>query len=124
MRNLCGTIFYVKTNVLQDFHICMSVPLNSIITCDKQLCRTATNALRQKLLHALSLTAERYKFMRQLLLSIAFNPFSTNVLLLYPLKTSGNLLPEVEHWLKMRYCQYNTFNNTFNIIHLIFLHLI
>ena len=28
MRNLCGTIFYIKTNVLQDFHICMSVPLN------------------------------------------------------------------------------------------------
>ena len=30
MRNLCGTIFYIKTNVLQDFHICMSVPLNPI----------------------------------------------------------------------------------------------
>ena len=28
MRNLCGTIFYIKTNVLQDFRICMSVPLN------------------------------------------------------------------------------------------------
>ena len=28
MRNLCGTIFYIKTNVLQDFHICMSVPLS------------------------------------------------------------------------------------------------
>ena len=27
MRNMCGTIFYIKTNVLQDFHICMSVPL-------------------------------------------------------------------------------------------------
>ena len=27
MRNLCGTIFYIKTNVLQDFRICMSVPL-------------------------------------------------------------------------------------------------
>ena len=27
MHNLCGTIFYIKTNVLQDFHICMSVPL-------------------------------------------------------------------------------------------------
>ena len=26
MRNLCDTIFYLKTNVLQDFHICMSVP--------------------------------------------------------------------------------------------------
>ena len=29
MRNMCGTIFYIKTNVLQDFHICMSVPLNA-----------------------------------------------------------------------------------------------
>ena len=29
MRNLCGTIFYIKTNVLQDFRICMSVPLKS-----------------------------------------------------------------------------------------------
>ena len=29
MRNLCGTIFYIKTNVLQDFHICMSVPLKN-----------------------------------------------------------------------------------------------
>ena len=29
MRNLCGTVFYIKTNVLQDFRICMSVPLTS-----------------------------------------------------------------------------------------------
>ena len=28
MRNMCGTIFYIKTNVLQDFHISMSVPLS------------------------------------------------------------------------------------------------
>ena len=28
MRNLRVTIFYIKTNVLQDFRICMSVPLN------------------------------------------------------------------------------------------------
>ena len=28
MRNLCGTIFYIKANVLQDFRICMSVPLS------------------------------------------------------------------------------------------------
>ena len=37
MRNLCGTIFYIKTNVLQDFHICMSVPLTNsprIMACD------------------------------------------------------------------------------------------
>ena len=27
MRNMCGNIFYMKTNVLQDFHICMSAPL-------------------------------------------------------------------------------------------------
>ena len=27
MRNLCDTLFYINTNVLQDFHICMSVPL-------------------------------------------------------------------------------------------------
>ena len=27
MRNMRGTIFYLKTNVLQDFHICMTVPL-------------------------------------------------------------------------------------------------
>ena len=27
MRNLRDTIFYMKANVLQDFHICMSVPL-------------------------------------------------------------------------------------------------
>ena len=27
MRNMCDTIFYTKTNVLEDFHICMSVPL-------------------------------------------------------------------------------------------------
>ena len=34
-----------------------------------------------------------------------FNPFSTNVSLIYPLKTSGFLMfsggMEVEHWLKM-----------------------
>ena len=30
MRNLRDTIFYMKTNVLQDFHICISVPLNKI----------------------------------------------------------------------------------------------
>ena len=29
MRNLCGTIFYIKANVLQNFHICMSVLLIS-----------------------------------------------------------------------------------------------
>ena len=27
MRNLCDTIFYMKTDVWQDFHICSSVPL-------------------------------------------------------------------------------------------------
>ena len=31
MLNLCGTIFYIKTNVLQDFRICMSVPLISLV---------------------------------------------------------------------------------------------
>ena len=30
MRNLRGTICYIKTNVLQDFRICMSVPLKSV----------------------------------------------------------------------------------------------
>ena len=25
---MCGTIFCIKTNVLQDFHICMNVPLS------------------------------------------------------------------------------------------------
>ena len=29
MRNLRDTIFYVKTNVLQNFYICISVPLKS-----------------------------------------------------------------------------------------------
>ena len=28
MRNLRDTMFYMKMNVLQDFHICISVPLN------------------------------------------------------------------------------------------------
>ena len=28
MRNLRDTIFYMKSNVLQDFHICISVPLS------------------------------------------------------------------------------------------------
>ena len=28
MRNLRGTVFYMKTNVLQDFHICISAHLN------------------------------------------------------------------------------------------------
>ena len=32
MHNICETIFYMNTNVLQDFHICMSVPL-SISQC-------------------------------------------------------------------------------------------
>ena len=27
LRNLRDTIFYMRTNVLQDFHICISVPL-------------------------------------------------------------------------------------------------
>ena len=27
MRNLCDTIFCINTSVLQNFHICMSVPL-------------------------------------------------------------------------------------------------
>ena len=30
MRNRRGTTFYMKTNVLQDFHICISVPLRSL----------------------------------------------------------------------------------------------
>ena len=30
---------------------------------------------------------------------VTFNPYSTNVPFLYPLKTSGAI--EVEHWLKM-----------------------
>ena len=29
LRNLYYTIFYVKTNMLQDFHICISVNLKS-----------------------------------------------------------------------------------------------
>ena len=34
MRNLRDTIFYMKTNVLQDFHICISVPLmENFIVC-------------------------------------------------------------------------------------------
>ena len=34
MRNLRGTIFYIKTNVLQDFRFCMSVPLKEkVINC-------------------------------------------------------------------------------------------
>ena len=32
MRNLHDTIFQMKTNVLQDFHICISVPLNGCFT--------------------------------------------------------------------------------------------
>ena len=28
MCNLRGTIIYIKSNVLEDFNICMSVPLN------------------------------------------------------------------------------------------------
>ena len=31
MRNTRGTISYIKMNVLQDFHICMSVPLKLTI---------------------------------------------------------------------------------------------
>ena len=31
MHNLCGTIFYIKAHVLQDFHICMSVPLRTLL---------------------------------------------------------------------------------------------
>ena len=27
MCNLCDTIFYMKMKILQDFHICISVPL-------------------------------------------------------------------------------------------------
>ena len=30
MRNLCNTNFYLKTNVLQDFHICISALLNRL----------------------------------------------------------------------------------------------
>ena len=26
---LCDTVFYMKTNVLQDFHVCISVPLKA-----------------------------------------------------------------------------------------------
>ena len=33
---MCGTIFYIKTHVLQDFHICMNVPLMCAIR-NKQL---------------------------------------------------------------------------------------
>ena len=36
MRNLCGTIFYIKMNVLQDFHFCMSVPLSFVILNEKE----------------------------------------------------------------------------------------
>ena len=30
MRNLRDTIFYLKTNELQDFHFCISVPLMTV----------------------------------------------------------------------------------------------
>ena len=31
MRNLCGVIFYMKKNVLQDIHICICTPLSNVI---------------------------------------------------------------------------------------------
>ena len=36
MRNLRGTIFYMKANVLQDFHICISVPLSTSFGKDEK----------------------------------------------------------------------------------------
>ena len=43
MRNLRGTIFYIKTNVLQDFRICMSVPLISKVSFQLTFtCSTST----------------------------------------------------------------------------------
>ena len=29
MCNMCDTVFYMKMNVLQNFHICISVPLKA-----------------------------------------------------------------------------------------------
>ena len=62
-------------------------------------------------------------FLKKKKTCILFNPFSTNVLFLYPLKTSENLRfsggIEVEHWLKifqqgMLVCR-NIYRNNDNI---------
>ena len=39
MRNLRGAIFCMKTNVLQDFYICIRVPLNKSSKCKKDVWR-------------------------------------------------------------------------------------
>ena len=36
MRNLCGTIFYIKTNVLPNLRIYMSVPLRGVKSIEKK----------------------------------------------------------------------------------------
>ena len=51
MRNLRGTTFYMKTNVLEDFDICISVPLsanpkNGQAHSNNSLAVLSTNCLR------------------------------------------------------------------------------
>ena len=45
MRNLRGTIFCMRTNVLQDFYICIRVPLNKSSKCKKDVRRLWVLAL-------------------------------------------------------------------------------
>ena len=40
MRNLHYTIFYMKTNLLQSFHIYISVPLNYVFLLDASMFTT------------------------------------------------------------------------------------
>ena len=55
MRNLCGTIFYIKTNELQDFHFCMSVPLKQLLLfemCAHKLCEKFAYKHSEAIKHA------------------------------------------------------------------------
>ena len=47
MRNLRGTILYMKNNILQDFDTCISVPLSFIYSITHYEYRCLKNAIRQ-----------------------------------------------------------------------------
>ena len=46
MRNLRHIIFYEKTKILVDFHICISVPLNPLCSCSIEVESTSHYFLR------------------------------------------------------------------------------
>ena len=84
MRNLCDTVFYIKTNVLQNFCFCISVPLSGMKT--KSLIKLRISFLLKLNTDDLNQQIHYNKYLQKVILRTTEHLFSLN--------TSKSLLRE------------------------------